>query len=113
MDKYKVSSRGFILRKSLAVITLVFAFFALQCTHKSSQNTNSDSVSNPKNEVKKEDLIQLEYAKNFRVYVEGNDTIIEIKDAKNIWKKKAKKHANKHEVKVPIESFINLMKLIV
>ncbi|GEM_PF-713951 len=108
MDKYKASSKAFILRKSLALTALIFAVFALQCTHTSSPNSELQSEEHSLSAESKRDLIHLEYAKNFRVYVQNNDTIIEVKDGKKIWKKKAKKLASSYEIKVPIDSFINL-----
>jgi len=108
MDKYKPSKRGFILTKSLALFALGFSVLALQCTDTSPTKTPSkETIESVKSDLKR-DLIQLEYAKNFRVYVENNDTLIEVTDGKNSWKKQVKKNANSHQVKVPIKSFINL-----
>ncbi|MFK7758258.1 MAG: ABC transporter substrate-binding protein [Flavobacteriales bacterium] len=87
-------------RYVLFILSSIACVLALQCAPEpaikptiKSETKTSDST-----------LMDLEFAKNFKVYTSSGDTIIEVTDGSRIWETKVSKLKSEGEIQFPLES---------
>ncbi len=79
------------------VVVVLLSLLALQCTSESVNKPSVDLV-----EITQDSsILDLEFAKNYRVYTNSLDTILEVTDGKKTWKRVISKTSKDGGLKIP------------